>query len=142
MEKQYDVIVIGAGVAGGLIANELAKEKKSVLILEAGTSGAERIDLVGNFLRSATKDLASPYFPPGTPNKAPSPNSTNDYYDQPNDPNSNNVFKSTYERRVGGSTWHWLGNCPRLLPNDFKSQTLYGFGRDWPITYDELETWY
>ena len=144
MEKNYDVIVIGAGVAGGLIANELAKQKKSVLILEAGIGGIERVDLVGDYIRAAVKTPGSPYkvFPKGVTNKAPSPDSANDYYDQPNNPNSNEVFKSTYERRVGGSTWHWLGNCPRLLPNDFKSQTLYGFGRDWPITYDELEPWY
>jgi choline dehydrogenase-like flavoprotein len=142
MEEQYDVIVIGAGVAGGLIANELSKEKRKVLILEAGITGAERVDLVGNYLRSATRGLGSPYFPPGTINKAPSPDGTNDYYDQATTLNSNNIFKSTYERRVGGSTWHWLGNCPRLLPSDFKSQTLYGFGRDWPISYDDLEPWY
>ena len=52
------------------------------------------------------------------------------------------VFKSTYERRVGGTTWHWLGNCPRLLPSDFKSESLYGFGKNWPIDYETLEPWY
>ncbi|MFI5161381.1 MAG: GMC family oxidoreductase [Sphingobacteriales bacterium] len=143
MEDNYDVIVIGAGVAGGLIANEVARQKKSVLILEAGVKDDNRVGLVGNYLKSTTRSLGSPYFPPGMVNKAPSPDGIlNEYYDQPANPNSNSFFKSNYERRVGGSTWHWLGNCPRLLPNDFRSQTLYGFGRDWPITYDDLEPWY
>ena len=33
-----------------------------------------------------------------------SPENTSGYYEQagPND------YRSTYERRVGGSTWHWL----------------------------------
>ena len=32
----YDVIIIGSGVAGALVAYKLAKEKVRVLILEAG----------------------------------------------------------------------------------------------------------
>jgi choline dehydrogenase-like flavoprotein len=51
-------------------------------------------------------------------------------------------FSSDYERRVGGTTWHWLGNCPRLLPSDFEMKTRFGVGKDWPISYDELEPWY
>jgi choline dehydrogenase-like flavoprotein len=52
------------------------------------------------------------------------------------------LFKSTYERRVGGTTWHWLGTVLRHLPNDFRLRSLYGVGVDWPITYDDLEPWY
>ncbi|MFM8829323.1 MAG: GMC family oxidoreductase, partial [Actinomycetota bacterium] len=51
-------------------------------------------------------------------------------------------FKSTYERRVGGTTWHWLGTALRLVPNDFRMKSEYGIAVDWPITYDELEPWY
>jgi choline dehydrogenase-like flavoprotein len=51
-------------------------------------------------------------------------------------------FQGLFERRVGGSTWHWAGACPRLLPNDFRLNSTYGVGVDWPITYDELEPWY
>jgi choline dehydrogenase-like flavoprotein len=144
MEKNYDAIVIGAGVAGGLIANELSKAGYYVLILEAGVTGPKREELVGNYIKAPAKTLASPYnvFPAGVINKAPSPDNTNDYYDQPDGKLDPMVFKSTYERRVGGSTWHWLGNCPRLLPNDFKTYSLYNIGVDWPITYTDLENWY
>ena len=51
-------------------------------------------------------------------------------------------FGSTYERIVGGTTWHWLGSCPRLLPSDFQMKTLFGVGVDWPISYADLEPWY
>ncbi|MDP4215688.1 MAG: GMC family oxidoreductase [Bacteroidota bacterium] len=143
MDKNYDVIIIGAGVAGALIADKLAKKWK-VLLLEAGEKGRERVELVGSYLTATAQTLGSPYKPVPAPakNMAPSPDGTNDYYDQPPGTENPMVFKSTYERRVGGSTWHWLGNCPRLLPSDFKSNTLYGFGKDWPITYDDLEPWY
>lgn len=52
------------------------------------------------------------------------------------------LFQSTYERRVGGTTWHWLGTALRLLPNDFRLRSRYGVGVDWPISYDDLEPWY
>lgn len=29
----------------------------------------------------------------------------------------------------------------RPLEDDLKVRTLYGYGRDWPITYAELEPW-
>ena len=51
-------------------------------------------------------------------------------------------FGSTYERVVGGTTWHWLGSTPRLLPSDFRMKTQFGVGRDWPLTYDDLEPFY
>ena len=51
-------------------------------------------------------------------------------------------FGSTYERLVGGTTWHWLGTSLRLQPNDFRLHEKYGVGVDWPISYDDLEPWY
>ncbi len=144
MDNNYDVIIIGAGVAGALIADKLSAAGRRVLILEAGETGRARVELVGSYLTAAAQTLGSPYkvVPKPLKNMAPSPDGTNDYYDQPDGTHNPMVFKSTYERRVGGSTWHWLGNCPRLLPNDFKSFSLYGFGKDWPIGYDDLEPWY
>jgi glucose dehydrogenase len=52
------------------------------------------------------------------------------------------LFKSTYERRVGGTTWHWLGTTLRHLPSDLRLRSLYGIATDWPISYEQLEPWY
>jgi choline dehydrogenase-like flavoprotein len=30
----------------------------------------------------------------------------------------------------------------RYLPSDFRTQSLYGVGKDWPISYDDLEPYY
>ncbi|MGH8613134.1 MAG: GMC oxidoreductase [Gammaproteobacteria bacterium] len=43
---------------------------------------------------------------------------------------------------VGGSATHWLGITLRMHPTDFRTRTAYGFGFDWPITYDMLEPYY
>jgi glucose dehydrogenase len=51
-------------------------------------------------------------------------------------------YPAEYIRVVGGTTWHWAAHMWRLLPNDFRIKTLYGVGKDWPVTYDELEPYY
>jgi choline dehydrogenase-like flavoprotein len=139
MSDEFDVIVIGAGVAGALVAWELSQAKLRVLILEAGERGPDRVELVGNFATASAKTPRSPYKGGEGDKFAPSPEGEKDYYEQSTSPD---LFKSTYERRVGGSTWHWLGNVPRFIPNDFRMKTTYGVGVDWPITYDDLEPWY
>lgn len=137
-----DVLVVGAGVTGALIAWRLAEAGRRVLVLEAGPERPDRSELVGAFARSVDKGPSSPYL--GTPGDlhAPAPSET----DQGDDGHYLQAgpapFKSTYERLAGGSTWHWLGNTPRLLPNDLRLRSSYGVGVDWPLTYDDLEPWY
>jgi choline dehydrogenase-like flavoprotein len=152
-ERDFDVVVIGAGVAGGMVAYRLAQAGASVLILEAGNRNASRAQMVGTYGRAAAKTPHSPYIQVENDLKAASPDSTNDYYDQPVQAPLPapliTQYKSTYERRTGGSTWHWLGHTPRMLRADFEMKTRYGGGRDfpsavvdWPISYDDLEAWY
>jgi glucose dehydrogenase len=151
--RDFDVIVVGAGVAGGMVAYRLAQAGARVLILEAGNRNARRAQMVGAYATATVKTPHSPYVQVENDIKAPSPDSTNDYYDQPFPavPPAPPVtqYKSFYERRTGGSTWHWLGHTPRMLRSDFEMKTRYGGGRDfpagivdWPITYDDLEPWY
>ena len=52
------------------------------------------------------------------------------------------VYGSTYSRRAGGSTLHWLGVSLRMLPEDFALRSRHGVGVDWPFGYDTLEPWY
>jgi choline dehydrogenase-like flavoprotein len=42
----------------------------------------------------------------------------------------------------GGGSNCWWGCTPRFLPSDFRMRSLYGVGRDWPVSYDELEGYY
>ena len=51
-------------------------------------------------------------------------------------------FGSTYLRSLGGTGLHWLGTCPRMVPNDFRLKSVYGVGVDWPMTYDDLQPYY
>ena len=132
------VVVIGAGVNGSLLATRLAKAGKSVLLLESGPKVA-RDQLVERFRASAFKsDFMSPY--PFSP-KAPHPRYTpepNDYLHQAGP----HPFAAQYIRMFGGTSWHWAAQLWRFVPNDFRQHSQYGVGKDWPMSYDDLEEYY
>jgi choline dehydrogenase-like flavoprotein len=136
LEERPQVVVVGAGVGGGLAAERAAAAGLTVLILESGPR-IRREDLVERFRTVAPQSLMSPY--PLVPH-APQPNvkRTDDYLIQKGpDP-----YDQQYIRAVGGTTWHWGAATWRYLPNDMQLRTLYGVGRDWPIDYWTLEPWY
>ncbi|NLF65403.1 MAG: GMC family oxidoreductase [Chloroflexi bacterium] len=122
--------------AGLLVAWRLAAAGIDVLVLESGPR-VNRAEAVQTFRNAVAKTPESPY--PDVPH-APRPSVTalEDYYVQVGP----QLFKSNYERRVGGTTWHWLGTTLRHLPNDFRIRSLYDVGVDWPISYEELAPWY
>lgn len=43
---------------------------------------------------------------------------------------------------VGGTSLLWWACTPRFLPADFELKTRFGVGRDWPLTYAQLEPHY
>lgn len=51
-------------------------------------------------------------------------------------------YKPIRQFRFGEHGHLWGGACPRLHPNDFKMQSLYGYYTDWPLDYDELVPFY
>ncbi|MEW2915531.1 GMC family oxidoreductase [Ruegeria sp. ANG10] len=129
-------MVIGSGVAGALTASELASQGLRVVIFETGPR-IERGDAYDKFRSAAVKDLASPY-PAGAAPSYKNDAGQETIYRQTG-PQS---FQSDYLKAVGGTTWHWLGSIPRFLPQDFKLQTTYGLGEDWPLSYEALEPYY
>src|SRR5262249_58248903 len=63
-EPEFDVVIIGSGMAGAMGAYRLATAKKKVLILEAGGVAPEslgRWTMVQNFIASSSKAPDSPF---------------------------------------------------------------------------------
>lgn len=59
---QYDVVIVGAGVSGNLIAKQLGLAGKKVLILEAGLAVPDsREEYMNNFYLALAKTPESPY---------------------------------------------------------------------------------
>ena len=147
----YDAVIVGSGVSGAIIANELARNDMCVLILEAGPG--EDLTIPGyetylnRFYSATSKDNNAPY--PANPN-APMPRSTDARRITPGEPDDSSYLvqngpysaDSTYTRVVGGTTMHWEGKTLRMLPDDFALSTRYGRGLDWPVGYDDLKPFY
>ncbi len=133
---ESDVLIVGAGLAGGLMADRLAAAGLKVAVLEAGPRIA-REDAFETYLAAPIKVPESPY-PLLEDADHPIVMDPGHWYRQAGpDP-----FKSTYLKLVGGTTWHWLGTCVRYLPADFRMRSLFGRAVDWPLSYDDLEPYY
>jgi choline dehydrogenase-like flavoprotein len=142
--EQYDLIVVGAGVAGALTAKYLTRAGFRVLVLEAGPATATDLDgytqHLETFYSAAAKGPESAWPPDAN---VPQPDTSalkanNGYFVQ----QGPNLYGSTYTRTRGGSTLHWLGVSLRMLPEDFELRSRYGVGRDWPLSYADLEPYY
>lgn len=128
--------MVGAGVAGCLLAYRLAQAGKEVILLEAGPR-VNRAQAVEAFRRDPYRGISSPY--PESP-LAPRPilEDLEHHYLQ----SGPELFMGLYERRVGGSTWHWLGTAMRFLEEDFRMRSVHGVGDDWPLGLSDLLPYY
>lgn len=102
---EADVAIIGSGVAGALAAARLAESGLKVVVLEAGKH-VDRQQALNNFWEADAKVPESAYRvrPEAT---FPTVDNISGWYQQ----NGPDLFKSTYLKVLGGTTWHWLGTC-------------------------------
>jgi choline dehydrogenase-like flavoprotein len=135
-EIEADVIIVGSGISGALLAARLSNAGVKVAILEAGKR-VDRAEATRRFWNAPIRVPECPY-PPSPEANHPISNDPDYWYRQIGP----DKFKSTYLKVVGGTTWHWLGTCLRFVPNDFRLSTAYGRGADWPVAYDDLEPFY
>ncbi len=136
MDFHADVVVIGSGVAGALVASRVARKGATVIIMEAGPR-VDRAASVRRFQNASAKTPESAYEQAAfTPH--PESDKPDAFYAQ----KGPRPFNSTYLRQVGGTTWHWLGTAVRLVPADFEMKSRFGLAVDWPISYADLEPWY
>ncbi|MEX0806629.1 MAG: GMC family oxidoreductase [Candidatus Binatia bacterium] len=124
-----DVCIIGAGLAGGIMAYELASKGVKVTVLEAGPrhDPQTRFSYMQNLLSTGADPWAS-----NLPERDVFTNAGETDY----------PLGAARVKGVGGSTLHWGGLSLRLHETDFKMNSLYGLADDWPIGYEQLEPYY
>ncbi|MEV7007471.1 GMC family oxidoreductase [Streptosporangium sp. NPDC051022] len=147
--RRYDVVVVGAGFAGSLVAKALGDHGWRVLVLEAGAGAADSWEehrrAVHAFQTALTRTTTSPY---PTTVAAPSPD-TPDLVGGPGGFQANGYliqrgplpYASAYVRVNGGSGMAWTGAALRMHPEDFRAGD-FGVGRNWPVDYAALEPYY
>jgi len=126
-----DVIVVGAGGGGAVVAKELAARGLDVLVLEAGPRWPHT-EKDWTHYEADANNPASGFFRFG-----PS--------DRKKGPWRRDLPQYCYLWQtggVGGSTVHYFGNCPRAMPGVFAGSTGQYDTHRFPFAYDELVPYY
>lgn len=117
-----DAVVIGTGAGGAPVLARLAKAGLHVVALEAGRKWHPQTEFA-------------------TDEKAQDKIFWN-YERLSAGANPLAFGKNNSGMGVGGSTIHYTGYTPRPHPDDFTIKTDFGIGKDWPLTYWDIEPYY
>lgn len=142
-----DVVIVGSGWSGGIVAAELSKKGYNVVILEKGKQQQREdfMDIKDELKFSLRYDMMQ--------NLKRETVTARGKRDQTAVPVRNNLSARIGEG-TGGAGVHWNGITFRWLPYDLEiySQTVQKYGKDiipedctiqdWGVTYDEMEPYF
>ena len=142
VRDRYDVVVVGAGAGGGVVAYVLASAGLEVLVVERGDAlGTDQVppDHLRNHRLARWGHNTGPSLS-GNPRVLVTDEGPQVL--SPSDPGWNNVAMT-----LGGGTRVWGAQAWRMSPIDFHMATTYGVPAgstlaDWPISYEDLEPYY
>ena len=149
-QHSYDAIVIGSGISGGWAAKELCGLGLKTLVLERGRNVVHNKDY-------PTATMAPWEFPhrKEMPRKFVEENplittaagfgeDTAHFFirDKDHPYVQEKPFDWIRGYQVGGKSLIWGRACPRWSHYEFTAPARYGYGIEWPITYEEIATWY
>jgi choline dehydrogenase-like flavoprotein len=141
--KHVNVVVVGAGAGGGIVAKELATAGLTVVLLERGrwqTAFECRKDDLRN---QRTTVLGNAFGPDEDRNPRVFVDlAGKERVVPPSDPSYNNNAAC-----VGGGTFSYGAMAWRFMEQDFRMRSTYGAVdgstlEDWPINYQDLEPYY
>ncbi|MGB3473883.1 MAG: GMC family oxidoreductase [Mycobacterium sp.] len=122
VDDEVDLVVVGAGAGGSVLAQRLARAGWRAVIIEAGPFWHPDSDWVSDEAGSHPLYWTQKRIIGG---------------DDPIELGKNNSG-----RGVGGSMVHYAGYCPRFHPSDLRTFSLDGVGADWPIDYEDIRRHY
>jgi choline dehydrogenase-like flavoprotein len=126
-----DVVIVGAGPAGAVVAHELATRGFRVVILEQG-DWVNPSDFPANHPEWELLCQRRWHHDPNV-RRLPA--------DYPLDVSDSDMEPVMFSA-VGGASLLYGAEWPRLLPSDFRVRSLDGVADDWPISYDDLKPYH
>ena len=129
--SEFDAVVVGSGITGGLAAKYLSEAGFKTLIVERGRNIDPAKDYVTEF--------DEPWDRPKRP-KAASFLVRRD--EEPYEVEPGKPFEWTRGYQLGGKSLVWGRHVPRFSADDFEQNARDGYGCDWPIRYSDLAPWY
>lgn len=126
-----DVLVVGAGPSGAIVAHTLAGAGFSTVVLEQG-DWINPTDYPGS---KPEWELLCQQQWHHDPNVRRRPS------DYPLDVANSDMHPVMFNA-VGGGSIHYAADWPRLAPSDFCVRSLDGVADDWPISYRDLQPYY
>lgn len=126
---RVQVVVVGAGMAGGAITYALAQAGLAVTCVEQGT-----------WVPGARRPHESPWYELDRAYAfSTSPNMRRWQADYPL---GTDAVQPLMLNAVGGSTAIYTAAWPRFRPSDFRKGTEHGESINWPYSYEELAPYY
>ncbi len=148
--NHYDAIVVGSGISGGWAAKELTEKGLKVLMLDRGQN-IKHIEDYKNAHKEAWdyphRDLATQEMKDDYPVLSRDyPLNESTFGMWANEKDAPYVEKKPFSwfrgYHVGGRSLLWGRQSYRLNHEDFQANAKEGIAVDWPIRYEDLESWY
>jgi choline dehydrogenase-like flavoprotein len=149
-ERTYDAIVIGSGISGGWAAKELCELGLKTLVLERGRDVVHNKDyptaLMTPWEFPHRKEMPEKFVEenPLITTAAGFGEDTAHFFikDKDHPYVQEKPFDWIRGYQVGGKSLIWGRACPRWSHYEFTAPARYGYGIEWPITYEEIAPWY
>jgi len=150
----FDAIVVGSGMSGGMSAKELTERGLKVLVLERGPEIIPERDYVDNLapwespnLDNVAQDEIAERYPKQYGGVAYAIKESNKNFwvrddEHPYEEAEGTSYDWLRGYHTGGRSIMWSRQVYRLSNLDFNANKTDGYGIDWPIRYEELEPWY
>jgi choline dehydrogenase-like flavoprotein len=152
-DGEFDALVIGSGLSGGMAAKELTERGFKVLMIERGRHVTHGEDYVGedrppwdfrfrglgdrqSYARDYTVQRQARAFGEGS-DQFFVRDSEHPYETDPDHP-----FAWIRGYHLGGRSITWGRATPRLAPINFEEPLRDGHGIDWAIRYEDIAPWY
>ncbi len=151
IEETYDAIVVGTGISGGWAAKELCENGLKTLVLERGrmvkhiedypTANLDPWDLPngGDPTRETKKRKFKQHRTGYVTNEAHQHFFVDDIKHHYNE---DRRFDWIRGYQVGGRSLTWGRQSYRLSNIDFEANLKEGIAVDWPVRYEDIESWY